>query len=95
MEHQYRAVYCSHCDQTHIYQTSIVPGCQAFERIKCPGCNRLLKAIRADAGCELVASKPGEIGTSTHRFEDYTYLENAIVDNAIAPIESGENVLES
>ncbi len=90
MEHKYRAVYCSHCDQTHIYQTSIVPGCQVFERVKCPSCNRLLKAIRADVGCKLVASKPGEMGSPPHQHEDFTHS-----DDADAPVESSESVLEA
>lgn len=90
MEHKYRAVYCSHCDQTHIYRTSIVPGCQVFERVKCPNCNRLLKAIRADAGYELVASKPGEMGSPPHRREDFTHA-----DDANPAVESSESVLET
>ena len=77
MERKYRAVYCSHCDQTHIFQTSVVPGCQYFERVKCPECSRPLKAIRADDGYQLVASRPGDLGRSFDRLEEYTYPDDA------------------
>jgi hypothetical protein len=90
MEPNYRAIFCSHCDLTHIYRTSVVQGCQVFERVKCPKCSRPLKMIRADTGYELIVSKPGNIGEPTRDLEQHTYADNASV-----PIESSEEVLEA
>ncbi len=94
MEPKYRAFYCSSCDMTHIYRTSVVPGCEAYERARCPGCDRPLEPIRADTDVELVMSRPGDIREAAERsirqLEESTYPETADV-----PVDTSGDVLES
>ena len=94
MEPKYRAVYCSRCDETHIYRTSVVPGCQVFERVKCPKCQIPLEIIRADTGYELVLSRPGDLERVAEE-SVRNLVEYAHPDGTDVPVEpSGDALAE-